>query len=345
MKGLKKGLKSAVVLFVISLFLTACASNVNIEFDPSEEVKIAYRFADREEGVSLLLGNTEYYNGLNQNSMDYRAQKEGATLEEVKEYAANQVLDFSEDEKKAIDNSISTIESILKENGYVLPQFDEVVFVRTTQHEEGGADAYTHKFEIYVGDSFMEPLLSDDEAMQRAGNAVMCHEIFHSLTRNNPQFRKDMYSIINFTVQDKEFELTPELAELLLFNPDVDHRDSYATFTINGEKKDCFLVLTTTQPFKKDGDNFVGFAPYAMPVLVPIDDMSTYYPLWPPLVEKEIFDAFVEVVGINTQYFADPEEIMADNFSYAIMYGKNGIEGQPYGTPEIINKIINYLKK
>ena len=295
--------------------------------------------------MSLLLGNTEYYNNLNQNGMDYRAQKEGATLEDVKEFVTNQVLEFSEDEKKAIDNSISTIESILKKNGYVLPQFDEVVFVRTTQHEEGGADAYTHKFEIYVGDSFMEPLLSDDEAMRRAGNAVMCHEIFHSLTRNNPQFRKDMYSIINFTVQDKDFELESELAEILLPNPDVDHRDSYATFTINGEKKDCFLLFTTTQPFKKDGDNFVGFVANSMPVLVPVDDMSTYYPLWPPLVEKEILNAFVEVVGKNTQYFADPEEIMADNFSYAIIYGKNGIEGQPYRTPEIIDKIINYLKK
>lgn len=345
MKRLRRGLKSTIILFVISMFLVGCTPDVKIEIDPSDEVKLNYRFADREEGVSLLLGNTEYYNALNQRCLDYRAQKEGATLEEVKGFAANQVLDFTEDEKKAIDASISTIESILKKNGYVLPKFDEMVFVRTTQREEGGADAYTHKFEIYVGDSFMEPLLSNDEAAQRAGNAVMCHEIFHSLTRNNPQFRKDMYSIINFTVQDKEFELTPELAELLLANPDVDHHDSYATFTINGEKKDCFLLFTTTQPFKKDGDNFVGFAANSMPVLVPVDDMSTYYPLWPPLVEKEILDAFAEVVGKNTQYFADPEEIMADNFSYAIIYGKNGIEGQPYGTPEIIDKIINYLKK
>ena len=37
-----------------------------------------------------------------------------------------------------------------------------------------------------------------------------------------------------------------------------------------------------------------------------------------------------------------PEEVMADNFSYAIMFGVNGAK---YNSPEIIQAICDYLKK
>lgn len=383
MKRLKKELKSTVILFAITLLLTACASNVNVEVttdgqsakqeetvaplldnnenneandqtaaqeadvsdsssdNESKEVKFAYRFADREEGISLLLGNTEYYNNLNQNDMDYRVQKKGATFEELQAFTAEQVSEFSEEEKQGIAKSMSAIESILNENGYVLPETDEIVFVRTTQLEEGGAEAYTHKTEIYYGDDAMEGMLSDDEATQRIYNELMCHEIFHCLTRNNPQFREDMYSIIGFTVQDEDFELGPEVRELAYSNPDVDHRNSYATFTINGEEMDCFPVLMV-EPFEKEGEDYVYFPLHMMISLVPVDDTNTYYSV---LDDEENFKAYFDVVGRNTGYVIDPEECMADNFSYAIVNGKDGRDGEPYKTPEIIDKIIDYLKK
>ena len=169
MKKITEKIKFTIVLFVFSLFLAACSSSVEVGNDvrseadqeesvflssgddESEAAQLAYRFADREEGISFLLGNTEYYDNLNQNDMDYRVQKKGATLEEVQEFTAEQVLEFSEEEKQAIDKSMSTIESILRENGYVLPETDEIVFVRTTQLEECAA------------------------------NELMCHELFHCL--------------------------------------------------------------------------------------------------------------------------------------------------------------------
>ena len=377
MKRLSTKLKSTVILFAISLLLAACTSNIEVttdeqpanqeesvspasdnnendqSADQEEEVSVssgddeseaaifAYRFADREEGISLLLGNTEYYNNLNQNDMDYRAQKKGATLEEVQEFTAKQVSEFSEEEKQAIARTMSEIESILDGNGYVLPETDELVFVRTTQLEEGGAEAYTHKTEIYYGDEAMEGMLSDDEEVQRIANELMCHEIFHCLTRNNPQFREDMYSIIGFTMQDEDFELEQEVYELAYSNPDVDHRNSYATFTINGEEINCFPVLMV-EPFEKEGEDYVSFISHMMIGLVPVDDTSTYYSV---LDDEEIFNEYFDVVGRNTGYVIDPEECMADNFSYAVVNGKDGRGGEPYRNPEIVDKIIDYLKK
>ena len=54
---------------------------------------------------------------------------------------------------------------------------------------------------------------------------------------------------------------------------------------------------------------------------------------------------FYEIFGENTGYVVDPEECMADNFAYAIVYGIEGRDNQGYPSPEIIQAVIDYLKK
>lgn len=202
----------------------------------------------------------------------------------------------------------------------------------------GKIEAYTHKTEIYIGDHFIEGLSSDNEAARQRFNSVVCHEIFHCLTRNNPQFKEDMYSIINFKVADDDFGMGPAVREVYYSNPDVDHHNSYIALTINGEKKDCFMVLATSKAFEKEGDLFTNNLNI---IFVPVDDTNTYYALGADVNTEE----FLSLVGRNTRYMIDPEECMADNFGYAIVYGAAGIEGEAYPPPEIIDSIIAYLKK
>ena len=59
-----------------------------------------------------------------------------------------------------------------------------------------------------------------------------------------------------------------------------------------------------------------------------------------PIVRASNFD---EVFGTNTGYVIDPEECLADNFSYAVIYGEKGAEGNGYPNPEIIEAISKYL--
>lgn len=49
--------------------------------------------------------------------------------------------------------------------------------------------------------------------------------------------------------------------------------------------------------------------------------------------------------GKNTSYVIDPEECMADNFEYAMFYGMDGIDGQGYPNPEIIQGVIDIVRK
>ena len=139
----------------------------------------------------------------------------------------------------------------------------------------------------------------------------------------------------NFTVQDDDFTLPPSVEDYFISNPDVEHHNAYATFTIDGEKKDCYTALVTTKHFEKEGESFFD---YMTTALVPVDGSDVYY------TPEEVPD-FYDVFGKNTGYVIDPEECMADNFSYALIYGLEGPEGEEYPTPEIIQGILDYLSR
>ena len=166
---------------------------------------------------------------------------------------------------------------------------------------------------------------------------LLAHEAFHVLTRNNPDFRKKMYSIIGFNILPKEIEFPEELKERFISNPDVICHDSYATFTINGEKKDCCMVIYSTRPY--EGGSFFQYLNIG---LVPIDKNTC------KAIEKEgkavvysINEAsdFYDRMGRNTQYIIDPEEVLADNFSL-LLTGMT--EGLP--SPEVIQKMEEACK-
>ena len=123
-----------------------------------------------------------------------------------------------------------------------------------------------------------------------------------------------------------------ELRNQIIANPDVEHHNSYATFTINGEKKDCYLVFLTDNVFEKPGDTFFD-GMYSG--VVPLDGSAVY--------RVEEVEDFWDIVGRNTDYVEDPEELMATNVAYALMNLDNGYEG--FGSPEILQGIIDYLKK
>ena len=68
-----------------------------------------YRFADAQETAQLLSDNRDYYEQLTQNDLDFRMQKKGATLEELEAFTAAQALDYTDDEKTAIDSAMAAM--------------------------------------------------------------------------------------------------------------------------------------------------------------------------------------------------------------------------------------------
>ena len=316
---------SIALILLLVLLLPACLA---------ESSDLVYRFVDAQEAAELLLSNRDYYDNLTQNDLNFRMQKLDATLEELEAFAAQQTLDYTDAEKARIDQSLALIQKNCAERGYLLPPLDDIVFAKTTMAEECDAAAYTHGTQIYIGQSVFDYYIlayPDDPSIQVKFDVLVAHELFHCLTRNHPDFRAAMYGILGFMVVNSDYEFAPELREKMISNPDVEHHNSYAAFDINGTPTNCVILFTTSKPFEKEGDSFFEDM---VTGLVPIDDMSTMY-------TSDDAANFRDVFGNNTDYVTDPEETMADNFSFALIYGLDGIE---YQTPEIIHAIDRLLR-
>lgn len=324
----KKGIVKKVFLIIATILLVWLLTDIIVT-----EVyagKIPHHYASAKEGRELMLSNTEYYENVTQIDIDNRLGKSGGTLDELLEASTAEVKSFNIFEKYIIDRRIANMAKTIARNDYELPYLEEIVFIKTDMTVEGmAASGYTHGTQIYLNSTNI--MIS---VIPEAGNffeQLLWHELFHCLTRNNPEFRSEMYSIIHFTVTGTEYELPPCIKDLYRSNPDVEHHNSYATFNINGQDIDCFVVWIYMQ--QEDGSYTDD-----TPVLVPIDGTDTYY-----LPEQA--SNFNEVFGGNTDYTIDPEECLADNFKYAMYYGIDGWNGQGYPNPEIIQDIIDVMKK
>ncbi len=309
-------------LIVLTLLLPACLA---------EGDEFGYRFADAKEAAKLLLGNRDYYDNLTQNDLNFRLQKLDGTLEELEALAAEQTRNYTDAEKARIDQSMALIRKNCAERGYTLPPTDDIVFAKTTMHEECDAGAYTHGTQIYLGEDMMKYSFVDNPEIQQYFDTIVAHELFHCLTRNHPDFRAAMYAILGFTVVEDDYEFSPEIRNQIIANPDVGHHNSYAAFDINGQMTNCVVVFTTPKPFAKAGESFFDVM---VTGLVPIDDMTTMY-------TADEAANFWDVFGRNTDYVIDPEETLADNFADTMIYG---VDGKDYKTPEIIRAIDALLK-
>ena len=311
---------------MINLFITLIFSGM-----------IPHRYASAQEGRDIMLSNTEYYDGLTQNDIEFRMRKSGATKEELYEASRESVSDFFFFEKWYINSRLARMALHLKLKGYKLPEVEKIVFIKADMEMESGASGYTHGTQIYLSDDMVTiyALMNIIPRFSEFMDKLLYHELFHCLTRSNPQFRADMYSLIHFTVTDTEYELPTCVLERYLSNPDVEHHNSYATFLIDGQKIDCYTAWITTKSYAEAQS---GFMSNDATVLVPVDGTDVYY-------TREEASNFDEVFGTNTGYVTDPEECMADNFAYAMLYGMKGDDGNGYPNPEIIQGIIDYLKQ
>ena len=343
------------MFLVLMMGLSACCGNGR----QAPSTSLRYHFASQEEGQQLRLSGTEYFDVLTQNDIDWKLQTVGKSMDEFKAIAAGEILDFTDDEKKAISKVMDFIEARTTELGFRLPADDEIIFIKTNMGDEGHMGGYTLKNEIYLNTYEVEglsrafladPMYDADylEYIMHFDRALIAHEIFHCLTRNNAEFRKEMYSLIGFTVMDHEMEFGPTVSELLVHNPDVEHYDSWAEFTIGGQKRRCALLCVYPGTFA----DAVAVNPKAhffddmRIVLVPLDEPDTMIPI------EEASD-FYDVIGRNTDYICFAEETLADNFMNLIAFGFFGrydhgivtrkIEFIPYGTPRLIREMHRTL--
>lgn len=320
-----------IVATLMALMILFGFTLVSAENAPAETVwttKITARFATVEEGQQLMRNRTLFHEQITESMLPFFLQKKGGTLDEYIEYSEEQVMDFTPADKQRVNDTLAWLQDQLEKHGLKLPDPGEITFVKSTGQEAVGSAGYTSEGSIFLGwFVFSSEYYSDDMFRE-----IVIHELSHCFSRMFPEYRKALYSLVHFTVLDHDIDVPEEIREQIIANPDVEHHNSYATFSINGEKKDCYLVFLTDSVFEKAGDSFFS-GMYSG--VVPLDGSKVY--------RVEEVDDFWDVVGRNTNYVEDPEEVMATNFAYALTHLDDGYES--FKSPEILEGIIDYLRK
>jgi len=322
-----KRILAVLATLALTLILAASCAESASAAETAWTSKLTARFASVEEGKQLMRGRTLFHNQINEGALAFFLQRKGGTLEEYIDYAADQVLAFEPEEEQRVNDTLAWLQDVLDRHGLKLPDPGAVTFVKTTGQEAIGATAYTSEGTVFIA-SFA---YSREKCPEERFREIVLHEISHCLSRLFPEYRQALYSLIHFTVLDQDIEIPEELRDRIIANPDVEHHDSCAAFTINGEKKDCYLLFLTDSVFEEPGDTFFT-GMYSG--IVPLDGSRVY--------RTDEVEDFWEVVGRNTDYAEDPEELMASNMSFAIMHLDDGYAD--YESPEILEGIVDYLK-
>ena len=292
-------------------------------------MKESIKFASIEKAQQLLLEEDSFTKAWSQFDIDSRMGKSNSAREELFEYIDTQVREWTNSEKDMIIDICNDIDAKIAENNFKITFPEEIYFLKTTGDEEGGATGYTRNTYIVL----KEGAASSRKSLEH----LIVHELFHVLTRNNPEFRKDMYKIIGFDITES-IAYPDKIKSRRITNPDAPQTDSYINLTADGKDISCMMILYSKKDYT--GGSFFDYLNIGFLNLVGDEEKTIEYVDGEPVIyTMDQIENFFEQVGRNTNYIIHPEEILAENFSYAIL-GKEDLKDAA-----IVEAIKKLLKK
>jgi len=314
------------IFLIVGLLIGTFTSSLLCNGSLKEKVK----YTSVEKGNQLLMQEDDYTKNWSQFDIDSRMQKKNSSKAELFEFIKKQTREWTSSEKNTLDSIFDNIDKLIKKNGFNIDFPDEIYFVKTTAKDEGGAFGFTRANYI---------VLKDDAIYSKQVDLthLVLHELFHVLSRKNPEFRKEMYSLIGFRIMES-VDYPESIKQYRISNPDATQTDSYISLKVGEQSVDCMMIMYSKRDY--DGGVFFNYVNIGFLSLVGeevkaieyIDNNAVLY-------EINQVSGFFEQVGMNTQYIINPEEIMAENFSLAIL-GNNDLPSQ-----ELVEKIKVVLKK
>jgi len=319
-------MKQIISLILIS-FIACAAPASNEKFNHKS---IEFVFASLEEAKSLLTSEDEYTRAWSSFDIAAKCQQDGCTKAEYIEHIEKQALDWTVDDKKKLTSVIDRISQSMEAKKFSLHLDDPIYLVKTTSDEEGGAMGYTRGSYIVLSQAMSG--MSDEDL-----DHLVAHELFHVISRKKPALREKLYDLIGFKMM-KEVSYPAAIKDYRITNPDATQTDTYINLKVGEETIPCMMILYSNRPY--DGGSFFKYLNIGF-LRLNLDESPA--PVigveGPEIYSMKEISGFYEQVGKNTNYIIHPEEILADNFTFAL-FGKENLKN-----PELVEKIDKVLKE
>ncbi|WP_164103505.1 eCIS core domain-containing protein [Candidatus Laterigemmans baculatus] len=302
------------ILLTLGLFATAHGAEPDsLRVARLEVAEIEFVFATPEQGRAILSRRDAYLERLSPFDRQSRRQsREPVDEAEYLEFVRGEVRPWEPAEQARVAELLKSLDTPLA--NLSLPPLNTVHLIHTSGREESGA-AYTR------GSAIVLPATRLQRADQDQLKTLLAHELFHVLSRQNPELRDQLYALIGFAPSN-EIELPESLAAKRITNPDAP-------------------AIAHVLQLKLADDSIVSVAPvlFANADYDPASRASMFAYLTFQLMQVQPdaegqFQAVLESgapvfhspsepdyrrqIGRNTGYIIHPEEVLADNFAMLV---------------------------
>jgi hypothetical protein len=311
-----------VALFIPCLESSALGEAIHFGAD------VTIRFASVEQGREILMLRDEFIAALT--LLDRRARLQ--TDQDISEkdflaFVGRSVRSWTPEETNRITSVLQTLgEKLARWN---LPFPATILLVKTSGEEEFN-NCYTRQNAIFFP-------AAEAAGRPSALGYLILHELFHVLSRHDPELRKVCYGTIGFRPIN-EIELPEELRQRKVTNPDGVQNGWRIGLTNQNEAFYAVPILLATGPSFNPNERDASAYDYFRLLVVKPDGTN-----WvaqrvagrPRLFRPADTTGWFEQIGRNTGYTIHPDEILADNFVRLI----NGDTNLP--SPQIITAMAN----
>lgn len=307
---------------LVALLAFAAAS-----VDAAESNAPRVRFASPREGREILTKRDNFVVRMSAFDRSARLKTERAISEkEYLAFVAENVLEWTDQERTGLSTVVASVEKRLRALSVTFPP--DVVLIKTTGREEGGA-AYTRANAIVLPVKFLQTPADWEH--------LICHELFHVLSRKDAKLRERAYAVIGYS-KCKEAVLAPELAPRRITNPDAPRNDHFIKVRLEGKEVAGVPILFARTPTydAARGGEFFEYLQMQLLVAEQADDLAR-----PTGSRKSVpleqVSGFHEQIGRNTNYIIHPEEILAENFAHLVLQKRD------VPSPEILERLKGAL--
>lgn len=270
---------------------------------PAPAAGTEFVFASAEQGARILAGRDGFFEAMAPAEIRLRAVRPGrATREGLRAQFAAGALDWDGAERRAWQASLDRLEPRLGAWSALLPERVLLVRVRGSV-EDGIPHTRANAILLPVGTGHLRAARRD---------FILAHELFHLLTRIRPSRHDSLYALIGF--RPCRLTLPAELRSRRITNPDAPEERHYLQLAGAGG---AYVPLQLARPVAAPPPALaesLDFQLLRVDVAGGICTPRRRGGSW-ELVAPSALPGLAAVTGPNSDYFAHPEELMADNFA------------------------------
>jgi len=261
-------------------------------------------FASAEQGARILAGRDGFFEAMAPPEIRLRAVRPGrATREGLRAQFAAGALAWNGAERRAWQASLDHLAPRLGAWSALLPQRVLLVRVRDSV-EDGIPHTRANAILLPAGTGHLRAARRD---------FMLAHELFHLLTRIRPARHDSLYALIGF--RPCRFTLPAELRRRRITNPDAPEERHYLDLP---GARGAYVPLQLARPVEALPPALAESIDFQLLRVDVAGGVCTARRRgggeW-DLIAPSALPGLAAVTGPNSDYFAHPEELMADNFA------------------------------